>query len=787
MAEASRFLEYEDDDEELSVKRSFAVPGPSYEEDHTREQFRQDFEKARMMQKEKADKLAQIQNDEQKAKMKMITQEYNEKFRHFAKSRSDRWAEKTSMAAGSRNFLHHLAYENSSSQFYPQYLVLAATFITKLISLVPKAMFNIQDSKGRTPLHLAVQYENCSPDQVLIVKELLAKGPEALSVESQELGRDLSIFQFHELSKENYEQRRKSLEQEEQKKQRLLNEKQLRHRHHENMSHDRMPGWTENKGPSKEEKEAKFGTDSRKSDLKKADSKLRRGDMEPPPLPDKIGKADANVAVRISRKNSFTTGTPQTREPSPTPWQPERRAVGGNQLYQAVNTPVLKSQAPPDHRLKVMGELESGRRDAAAAIAEILKLCCLRTYEPQKASRFLRSLNGKQGVGSDKALWFDFGPSGQPRKLRWKEFQRNFRHFQFDSILQYVAFPHIDLARKTSNQDEEEGSRSTADAFPMVALFNWLRDEERGVKRIIRVIVNDFDSPSHTDEAIEKALYNFAKRNQESLNRTAGASEFLGSANLAQGSKKLQIDPQSAIKAIEYATELGSHIISMSWTIKPPEEPLKGLFLQAVNSAMIDPKGILMFCAAADQGNFTERTFPHTLNSNIFRIGAAAATGKVLDKVGARKDLSFTLPGHEVVIDHWYDDVGDQAFNHFEPHSGSSVATALAAALAALIIECVRLGVIHTNACSPEQQNDSTFAIRMGDLKRIRERETMRKALSSINTDIDADPLYLQVWDLFEKNAERLKAARIGGERGGNEQLEIISGLARHFLRKGVF
>lgn len=42
----------------------------------------------------------------------------------------------------------------------------------------------------------------------------------------------------------------------------------------------------------------------------------------------------------------------------------------------------------------------------------------------------------------DKELWFDFGP---PKKLRKDEFQKQFGHLKLDSVLQYVAFPQIEL------------------------------------------------------------------------------------------------------------------------------------------------------------------------------------------------------------------------------------------------------------------------------------------------------------------------------------------------------
>lgn len=42
----------------------------------------------------------------------------------------------------------------------------------------------------------------------------------------------------------------------------------------------------------------------------------------------------------------------------------------------------------------------------------------------------------------DKELWFDFGPS---KKLTKTGFKKHFGHLQFDSALQYVAFPQNTL------------------------------------------------------------------------------------------------------------------------------------------------------------------------------------------------------------------------------------------------------------------------------------------------------------------------------------------------------
>lgn len=243
------------------------------------------------------------------------------------------------------------------------------------------------------------------------------------------------------------------------------------------------------------------------------------------------------------------------------------------------------------------------------------------------------------------------------------------------------------------------------------------------------------------------------------------------------GSNKLQIQPQSAIQAIEHAIEQGVQIISMSWTMKPPESaPVRNAFDTAIHRA----KGILLFCSASDQGKFQDFTYPHASNPNgSFRIGAAKNTGSMADFVGDAHELNFILPGHNVVVnDRAYADVKDKDFQEFASHTGSSVATALAAGLAALVMECVRLGVFYTEEM---KLWEPSLAIHKEDLLAIRDRDAMGYALSSIGVNRQTDNKYIEVWDTFSGVAQRLKY-----ENMRQDQLEIIAGLARMFLRKGV-
>lgn len=92
------------------------------------------------------------------------------------------------------------------------------------------------------------------------------------------------------------------------------------------------------------------------------------------------------------------------------------------------------------------------------------------------------------------------------------EFKKVFDHLRFESVLQYVAFPQLDV--EDNDDSEEREGRAEYIQDPLVIFFNWLRHKNQGVKRIIRVVVDDFEDPeirhkSHSDEGIEQALEGF--------------------------------------------------------------------------------------------------------------------------------------------------------------------------------------------------------------------------------------------------------------------------------------
>lgn len=214
----------------------------------------------------------------------------------------------------------------------------------------------------------------------------------------------------------------------------------------------------------------------------------------------------------------------------------------------------------------------------------------------------------------------------------------------------------------------------------------------------------------------------------------------------------------------------------MSWATKPPDtENDKIAFDNAIRKAHL--KNILMFCSAIDQGKFEDFTYPHASNPNsTFKIGAATATGVTPDFV-SDKDLKFIFPGHEVVLGSPYDDVSDRRFLGFASHTGSSVATALASGLAALVLECVRLGYISTLKNSGQRGRG---AIQRTDVDTIRKRDALESAFTYICGGRQADNKYVEVWNTFTEFGEELKR----NEGASEVQLDVITRLARLFLRK---
>lgn len=125
------------------------------------------------------------------------------------------------------------------------------------------------------------------------------------------------------------------------------------------------------------------------------------------------------------------------------------------------------------------------------------------------------------------------------------------------------------------------------------------------------------------------------------------------------------------------------HVISMSWSIHSSDVPVTKRDALEKSISKAYKKGITMFCAASDHGRNTESAAEDDLPATfIYPIEnrATRADGNPWAQLGHEK-IDFYLPGHKLVLDNYQPAKG-------QPQSGSSLATAVAAGLAALLQYC---------------------------------------------------------------------------------------------------
>ncbi|OAL39156.1 hypothetical protein AYO20_01474 [Fonsecaea nubica] len=216
------------------------------------------------------------------------------------------------------------------------------------------------------------------------------------------------------------------------------------------------------------------------------------------------------------------------------------------------------------------------------------------------------------------------------------------------------------------------------------------------------------------------------------------------------------------IKAINHAVDCGARVISISWSVRRPEdEVLRKEFDEAISRAVRHKT--IMLCASSDQGKTgDDETYPkHADQENIIRIGAATAMGNNAQYVDEHR-IDFLFPGHKIPLK---GSNPDKELGYV--HEGSSVATAIAAGLATLILECVQVGHFweankpHRSQHSiPDQDSMDSKAIRAGFASMVR-----------------SNSRYLWVWETF-----RPQVCESITDGGRDDHLDEVAKLAKSFL-----
>ena len=214
----------------------------------------------------------------------------------------------------------------------------------------------------------------------------------------------------------------------------------------------------------------------------------------------------------------------------------------------------------------------------------------------------------------------------------------------------------------------------------------------------------------------------------------------------------------------------------MSWTIRKTDENASHIedLEKIVKKAARN--GILMFCAASDGGAVTDQTFPaESQRELVFKIGAATEEGKAWKWVGEEKKIDFIFPGHEVVQERYEGALLEKC----NVLTGSSVATALAAGLAALVLDCVQIAAFHYAELVEEQTKLSESSVQQekravdfsrilslervlhDDYVKLKKTTEMKAAFIRIGV---TDEKYVKVWELFKDEPQKA-SGKLNGEK----------------------
>ncbi|KAK2041487.1 hypothetical protein LZ31DRAFT_567933 [Colletotrichum somersetense] len=314
---------------------------------------------------------------------------------------------------------------------------------------------------------------------------------------------------------------------------------------------------------------------------------------------------------------------------------------------------------------------------------------------------------------------------------------------QFAGCMDQFWKETVDVSRELSNADSSADFRlSTAKSQNMNALQNLSKDV---VVALIDDGVDCCDS-GFSGRVIEGKTFDY---------QNAGVGQYYTSAR-GHGSEmarmiwkvcpmaaiyavrlKTHISPekrQSTIDAaIESALEKNTTIISMSWTIP-----------KACS------RNALMFCSSSDQISATKHYPSAFRRSRFFLIGATHDDGSAYGHAGKSND--FTFPGVNVSTSGGSSlpaFLADKMLSSKEA-TGSSIAMALAAGLAAIITYCFKASALAMATARMRQGKDyvaGSELVQPGDVEKIAEHSVLKTAFNRIGRKDNGQ--FTQVWDRF--------------------------------------
>lgn len=341
-----------------------------------------------------------------------------------------------------------------------------------------------QDNKGNTPLHVAVDYNLCLDGQIKVVEALVNKSDEAMGVVN---ANGMSPYRYHE------ETRREALK-------RATN------------AQEAQGNQCGSQGPPKAlppSQETSHVPQSRR--LPARANTL----TDEPPGKYGAGSARGTTPVVDSSKNIWLTGSQDVGQVSTSTSTSVRTPAQEPVAYSRearVSKKGMKTKTGPKEGVNPSPK-------SADAIKSFLKLSFLRKRNHDAALDFLYG-SSSQGIHSSTnqlrqaEYQINFDLYGCPSEvITQRQIRKNIANLQFEDVLQYVAVPQVRIvpepeskSRPASQGEDHNRSRgSTEGRTDLVLLFKWLRNDKK-VKTILKVIVDDLQEPAHSDQAIEDAL-----------------------------------------------------------------------------------------------------------------------------------------------------------------------------------------------------------------------------------------------------------------------------------------
>jgi hypothetical protein len=217
----------------------------------------------------------------------------------------------------------------------------------------------------------------------------------------------------------------------------------------------------------------------------------------------------------------------------------------------------------------------------------------------------------------------------------------------------------------------------------------------------------------------------------------------------------------------------------MSWSIKNDGNASELVDLERLENKLrhcANAGKPLLFCSVPDIGqSSSDLYYPFGCNDvqNKFKIGAATADGGTNSWTG--KETTYNLPGTNISLRK-----GDKLEEEeISPKTGSSIATALAAGLAALVIHCVRLGAIYND------QKPTPNGVTSRTLEKTKTFNLMRAVFDNLKSCAGENNSEhrLGVEHMFVGPEKRLKKLQEGSDYNSDEKMwNEIANLARSLV-----